>query len=139
MGAGAKRQKGLRGLTLLEVLLAAALLSVATLAILPFLKEGLAVLRAEPEPDPSALAALADAFLQDSCAFGFEELPEQADLAWLKSSGLEAVRVMRLDPVSSEKPHHQWFLFQAGEFLVVRWHREEESSAPGAKIEAGPP
>ncbi|MEW6747693.1 MAG: type II secretion system protein [Planctomycetota bacterium] len=139
MGAGAKRQKGLRGLTLLEVLLAAAILSVATVALLPFLKESLALTRSEPKQDLSALWTFADAFLQDSRAFGFEEPPEQADLAPLKSSGLEAVRVMRLDPVSAEKPHHQWILFQAGEFLVVRWHREKESSAPGAKIEDGPP
>ncbi|MEW6747316.1 MAG: type II secretion system protein [Planctomycetota bacterium] len=128
----------MRGLTLLEVLLATALLSFATVALLPFLKEGLAVLRAEPRPDPSVLATFADTFLQDSCAFAFEELPEQEELAPLNGAGLEAVRVERLHPVNSEKRHHHWILFQAGELLVLRWHREEETSGAGAKVEDGP-
>src|SRR5256885_842993 len=112
-----------RGLTLLEVLVASAILAMLAGAVVPLLSSSV---RAMSHLDESSdrqrlrfdLGRLADGFMKDPAAFGCKDLPMaighgNLSLDWPKNftdGGFAAVTAHAL-PADKDKQDHAWLLF----------------------------
>lgn len=113
-----------RGLTLLEVLAAAVLLTVLATTCMPLLRKAMRDLR-EPEESVAIfdLAQFADDFVADPSAFDAESITPVAEaiqVPWLEHPDRPAVRVLRLNAIGSDTDH-AWLRFACGNRTVVRW------------------
>jgi len=126
------------GLTMLETLIASALLAVLAAATLPLIVRSLAVLGARsnsPSPDVTLadLSALADEFLEQPMRFGLANASlhtvDSIEINWPATflKGLEHTG-MPLPPVlvrssrsADSDADHLWLRFECGGFAVRRW------------------
>lgn len=117
-----------RGLTLVEVLAATVLLSLIAAAIVPTLARCLAVLPHQSIDDGYDIARVADAFLTDSKAFGFENedwvlTADRFEVPWpgeLSQSQIEPIQVQVIRS-AAENIDHVWLAFRSGEQAALRW------------------
>lgn len=116
-----------RGLTLLEVLASTVLLTLLATACLPLLRQAMSDLRPTDEPFALVeLTQLAELFLADPPAFGFESLPSQLDelhLPWPERPGRSPVTVHRwIADTPPPPPHdHAWLSFSCEGQTIFRW------------------
>jgi prepilin-type N-terminal cleavage/methylation domain-containing protein len=126
-----------RGLTLLEVLLASAILATLAVACVPLLHESLTALVEPPEPtfDLNELADVADQFLADPTRFGMadsRQLLEQGSvtITWPASKGdhEDETVIPHLPPINvrclladDSKVDHAWALFECDGQTIARW------------------
>jgi len=108
------------GLTLLEVLVSLAILSLLAATALPLVRSSVRLLR-EPraELDLSELDRVADRLVEDPSQFGFSRLPDQGTVREPDTPAPKSFlfRVLRAqDP----KTDHAWLALQEGELAVFR-------------------
>lgn len=112
-----------RGLTLLEALIAVAILSLLAATSIPILRKSLAVLH-EPPPEIrlDELADLADAVIADPQAFGLEpdafSALQPLILLWPDDPTRSAVHVLHLQPNDGDSA---WHIFTCDGWSVSRW------------------
>ena len=129
-----------RGLTLLEVLIATAILAVLAAAVAPLIARAGMLLLASPESvskvDIFDLAALADAFLAEPNSFGIEETPlhkiGQLEIEWPVNDGDDHRRppaaersrssvTVQAMPSNDPASDHLWLAFTCGDLTIYRW------------------
>jgi prepilin-type N-terminal cleavage/methylation domain-containing protein len=121
---------GARGLTLLETLIATAILATIAGACVPVVARAMALLRrpSEPRVGQADLSIVADAFMADPAAFGVdhEEMPNLVSfqMAWPAGAALPPptssvnVRVLR---AADAEVDHAWVLFECEGTRSMRW------------------
>lgn len=117
-----------RALTLVEVLVATALLAVLVATLLPFAVRASRSLSPRPAPvDMDALSGFADAVMSNPGAFQIADLNvvEQTTIAWPGSTTRE-VTIRRVSPaeLSDDEPYvlpHRWLAFTCEDVTVLRW------------------
>ena len=121
-----------RGFTLLEVVLAIALLSAITVTALPLLVEAT---RSRVPPvtmvETSELGAFADAVMRDEAAVARIAEGSDVRLAWRDAPTRSAVVARRLGPStpSVDGLPHYWVEFRCGDARVLRYRRINEQPA----------
>ncbi len=115
-----------RGLTLVEVLASAMLLTLLAGTCVPLLRQATRVIREGGPPfELFELAEFADAFVADPAAFETDEigpLDEQAqlELPWPQAPDRPAITVRRLT-VDDADADHAWLTFTCDRWTVCRW------------------
>ena len=122
-----------RGLSLLEVMLAAALLALITATCLPAVVRAAAALDtgdAEPTVSRAELARLADALIEAPAAFGLETLPtsDVFEVAWPEAPGRPLVSARRHRAASTIDDGRAWLVLTCGDATVCRWLPPPETS-----------
>jgi prepilin-type N-terminal cleavage/methylation domain-containing protein len=111
------------GLTLLEVLVSLAILTLIATTTLPLLRESSAVL-ADREPSSTvadSLPELADSVMKDPRVFSFVDgLPEQGEVTWHDQPDWPPVVFRKMQDATEHD--HGWVLFECGGFSVWRWY-----------------
>lgn len=111
-----------RGLTLLEVLFASALLALLAAAVTPLLLNVRQSLEVQPSPPlHGALQELADTFFSDPAVFGIDDMHhlDRIELTWAETPQREPITVRRL-AAQDEPTSHVWFAFESGDSFVLR-------------------
>lgn len=114
-----------RGLTLLEVVAATVLLTLVAAACLPLLVEGRRWAEGLDSPNTvEELVSVADDFINDSSAFGFEDAsladPGFSTEIRSKSDAGDAGSI-RVRLLTAEDSDHAWMLFEFGRHSVLRF------------------
>ena len=127
-----------RGLTLVEVLIATAILAMVSIACLPLLQQGLAHLAVPPPAnfELDELSEAADRFLTDPTSFGITDVgelikqgdavfswPHPKDAAQDVGASIEPrppILVRCLLP-NDPKANHAWAIFECDGQSVARW------------------
>ena len=127
MDPRSRRGMSQRGLTLLEVVVAVALLVLLAAATTPLLREAARLGEAhEPLPDTAALGLAVDQFLADPAAHGFEhEIPERGNFVATDLGLRGAVHFQRLAAPGPEADG-SWMVFRGGGAKVFRWEAKPE-------------
>lgn len=121
-----------RGFTLLEVVLAIALLSAITVAALPLLVEAT---RSRVPPvavvEASELGTLADAVMHDEATVARITEGSGMRLSWRDATTRPAVVAHRLGSSTTNVGglHHDWVEFRCGDVRVLRYRRIAEKAA----------
>ena len=125
---------GRRGLTLLETLIAVAILSLVAATSIPLLQKSLAVLH-----DPSLeirfdeLAQLADTTIANPHAVDLEpdafSVLQPFEFMWPDHPTRPAVNVR---PLKSGDGDHAWYVFTCSGWIVSRWAALDNSNQEGA-------
>lgn len=121
-----------RGFTLLEVVLAIALLSAITVAALPLLVEAT---RSSVPPvaavEASELGAFADVVMRDEATVARITEGSEVRLAWRDAPARPAVVARRLGPSTTTDGAlpHVWIEFRCGDARLLRYRRIDETPA----------
>jgi hypothetical protein len=121
-----------RALTLLEVLLATALLAMLAATCVPAIARAMAMLRDEPRREQQEfhlahLAMVADAFLDDPSRFGVRDtLPHEIDaieIGWPADSQVTSASSILVQAIQSleAEPDHLWLHFKCDGLAISRW------------------
>jgi prepilin-type N-terminal cleavage/methylation domain-containing protein len=120
-----------RGLTLLEVLIATALLAILAVASVPVIARAMTLLNADSIPGTiqvADLAAVADAFIAKPADFGLGEQPlheiDVAQIDWPEDSSIEsgpAITIRALRCADGPECDHLWLVFECERLAVCRW------------------
>lgn len=125
-----------RGLTLLEVLIATAILTLLTVTCLPLLRESLAVFQWPTDEQQLAherlqsdLSTVADAFVTDPASFGIKDVRAFVDqqdrtIGWPeKIAGSTEYPSILIHPLRSGQAEieHAWLEFACGEAQAIRF------------------
>jgi type II secretory pathway pseudopilin PulG len=135
-----------RGLILLEVLIATALLAMMAAACMPVMAQAMRALQIDEPPrsiEMINLAHFADSVLAHPESFGFEqqsdvlnadnmELPWPAEAVTTKSASVPPVRITALRGADPEVDH-AWLAFECDGLVVHRW-----LAVPGSEETAKP-
>ena len=131
---------GQRGLTLLEVLIASAILALLAAASVPLLHEALGDL-AEPVPqlELGDLSVLADRFMKAPSEFGFADITEvlarsQVSIAWPPHPRHEFANDAGAPPGNAEADYEEPLLEHAGLEVTIRCIRPDDSGIDHAWI-----
>lgn len=135
-----------RGLTLVEVLISAALLAVLASACVPVVARAMSLI-AHAQPSSTQwkeatsfrleLADVADRLMTEPQAFGLDELPEAGDFSvpWPDHPERGLIRIRVLESSSGEKdPKDEWLVIEGSDgstaVIVHRWRppRQEPAS-----------
>lgn len=139
-----------RGLTLLEVLIATAMLAAMAVACLPLMQSAAAVFN-EPtgEVDLDAFTELVDQVIAEPAAFGLTlaTFESPTEFAWPADHTQPAVvvhRIARAGPVETEDESSAldrgfWLVFTCGPWQLYRWHPPEPPEQIAEKTPEQPP
>ena len=112
-----------RGLTLIEVLAAVALLSLIAATCTPLMQRSLGLLgRTAHTIDVGDLGRLADLILAEPERFELPPLEEliEATVTWIDGEDMRLVTVRRI-PTSAEGVDHGWIAVTCADRTVLRW------------------
>ena len=123
-----------RGLTLLEVLFAAAMLAMLAATCAPLLRSA-QLASEEPDEDHvhAELQQLVEEFLEEPTRFGIDDPLglESFTLEWPSPAARQQINVQRIDSISHE-PIAQWLVFTCGESFVLRRFELEKETVGGS-------